>query len=38
VRTREVAAAQAEILNIARRLESDGKIVLKIEQGDDLLV
>jgi flagellar motor switch protein FliG len=38
VRTREVAAAQSEILNIARRLEAEGKIVLKVEQGDDLLV
>jgi flagellar motor switch protein FliG len=38
VRTREVTSAQSEILNIARKLEADGKIVLKIEQGDDLLV
>ncbi|HEX3435912.1 MAG TPA: flagellar motor switch protein FliG [Pseudacidobacterium sp.] len=38
VRTREVAVAQSEILNIARKLESEGKVILKIEQGDDLLV
>jgi flagellar motor switch protein FliG len=38
VRTREVAAAQQEILNLARRLESEGKVILKLEQGDDLLM
>jgi len=38
VRTREVTAAQHEILNLARKLEGEGKIILKIEQGDDLLV
>jgi flagellar motor switch protein FliG len=38
VRTREVASAQQEILNLARRLESEGKVILKLEQGDDLLV
>jgi len=38
VRTREVTAAQHEILNLARKLEADGKIILKIEQGDDLMV
>ncbi|HZY61074.1 MAG TPA: flagellar motor switch protein FliG [Edaphobacter sp.] len=38
VRTREVTIAQHEILNLARKLENEGKIILKIEQGDDLLV
>jgi flagellar motor switch protein FliG len=38
VRTREVTAAQHEILNLARKLEAEGKIILKIEQGDDLMV
>ena len=38
VRTREVTLAQHEILNLARKLEADGKLILKIEQGDDLLV
>lgn len=38
VRTREVALAQHEILNLARKLEAEGKVILKIEQGDDLLV
>lgn len=38
VRTREVAGAQQEILNIARRLESEGKVILKLEQGDDLIM
>lgn len=38
VRTREVAGAQQEILNLARRLESEGKVILKLEQGDDILM
>lgn len=38
VRTREAALAQHEILNLARKLEAEGKVILKIEQGDDLLV
>lgn len=38
VRTREVAGAQQEILNLARRLEAEGKIILKLEQGDDLIL
>jgi flagellar motor switch protein FliG len=37
VRSREVAQAQQEILNLARRLESEGKIVLKLESGDEML-
>ncbi len=38
VRSREVAAAQQEILNLARKLEAEGKVILKVEQGDDLMV
>jgi flagellar motor switch protein FliG len=38
VRTREVGGAQAEILTLARKLEQEGKIILKVEQGDDLMV
>jgi flagellar motor switch protein FliG len=38
VRTREVAGAQQEILNLARKLESEGQVILKLEQGDDLMV
>ncbi|ACO31615.1 MULTISPECIES: flagellar motor switch protein FliG [Acidobacterium] len=38
VRGREVAAVQQEILNLARKLEADGKIVLKVEAGDDLVM
>lgn len=37
VRTREVTGAQQEILSLARRLEAEGKIILKLEQGDDLI-
>ncbi len=37
VRSREVAQAQQEILNIARRLESEGKVILKLEAGDEML-
>jgi flagellar motor switch protein FliG len=38
VRSREVAQAQQEILNLARKLEAEGKVVLKLETGDELLV
>ncbi len=38
VRAREVSGAQSEILTMARKLELEGKIILKIEQGDDLMV
>jgi flagellar motor switch protein FliG len=38
VRTREVQLAKQEILNLARQLESEGKVVLKLEQGDDLMM
>jgi flagellar motor switch protein FliG len=37
VRTREVAQAQQEILNYARRLESEGKVILKLETGDEMM-
>ncbi len=37
VRSREVAAAQQEILNLARRLEAEGKVILKMETGDEML-
>lgn len=37
VRSREVAQAQQEILNLARRLEAEGKVVLKLEGGDEML-
>ncbi|MFP5276099.1 MAG: flagellar motor switch protein FliG [Acidobacteriota bacterium] len=37
VRSREVQAAQQEILNLARRLEAEGKIILKLETGDEML-
>jgi flagellar motor switch protein FliG len=37
VRSREVAQAQQEILTLARRLEAEGKIILKLETGDEML-
>jgi flagellar motor switch protein FliG len=37
VRSREVAQAQQEVLNLARRLEAEGKVVLKLETGDEML-
>jgi flagellar motor switch protein FliG len=37
VRSREVAQAQQEILSLARRLESEGKVILKLETGDEML-
>ena len=37
VRAREVTQAQHEILNLARRLESEGKVILKLETGDEML-
>ena len=37
VRSREVTQAQQEILNLARRLEAEGKVVLKLETGDEML-
>ena len=38
VRSREVYEAQQEILNLARRLEAEGKIILKLETGDEMIV
>jgi flagellar motor switch protein FliG len=35
VRGREVAGAQHEVLALARQLEAEGKVILKLEQGDD---
>jgi flagellar motor switch protein FliG len=37
VRSREVAQAQQEILNLARRLEAEGKVILKLETGEEML-
>jgi flagellar motor switch protein FliG len=37
VRAREVAQAQQEILSLARRLEAEGKVILKLETGDEML-
>ena len=37
VRSREVQQAQEEILNLARRLEAEGKVILKLETGDEML-
>jgi flagellar motor switch protein FliG len=37
VRSREVYEAQQEILNLARRLETEGKIILKLETGDEMI-
>jgi len=38
VRAREVTGAQQEILALARNLEAEGKVILKLEQGDDFVV
>lgn len=38
VRGRDVAAAQHEILTLARSLEAEGKVMLKVEAGDDLVM
>jgi flagellar motor switch protein FliG len=37
VRSKEVAVAQQEILTLARKLEADGKIILKMETGDEMM-
>jgi flagellar motor switch protein FliG len=37
VRSREVMQAQQEILTLARRLEAEGKVILKLETGDEML-
>jgi flagellar motor switch protein FliG len=38
VRTREVQGAKQEILNLARQMEAEGKVILKLEQGDDMMM
>lgn len=38
VRAREVQAAQREVIEVARRLEADGKLMLSAEGDDELLV
>jgi flagellar motor switch protein FliG len=38
VRGRDVSAAQHELLSIARKMESEGKIILKIEADNDLTI
>jgi flagellar motor switch protein FliG len=38
VRSRDIAAAQQEILTLARKLEEEGKIILRLEQDDALMV
>jgi flagellar motor switch protein FliG len=37
VRSREVAQAQQEILTLARKLEAEGKVILKLETGDEMM-
>ena len=38
VRMRDVGLAQQELLALARQLESEGKMMLKMEVDDDLTV
>ncbi len=38
VRVREVMQAQQEILTLARRLESEGKLILATEKEDDMMI
>jgi flagellar motor switch protein FliG len=38
VRGRDVAQAQQELLNLARRLEAEGKMTLKVEGDDDISI
>jgi flagellar motor switch protein FliG len=38
VRSRDVTAAQQELLNLANRLESEGKMVLRMEADNELSV
>jgi flagellar motor switch protein FliG len=38
VRGRDVAEAQQELLNLARKLEAEGKMTLKVEADDDLAI
>lgn len=37
VRSKDIASAQQEILALARKLEEEGKIVLRIEQDDSIM-
>ncbi len=37
-RARDIAKAQSEVVAIGRKLESEGKIVLKSEEEDDYVV
>jgi flagellar motor switch protein FliG len=38
VRGKDVAEAQQELLNLARRLEAEGKMTLKVDADDDLAI
>ena len=38
VRSKDVSAAQQELLLLARKLEAEGRMMLKVESGDDLNV
>jgi flagellar motor switch protein FliG len=38
VRGKDVAQAQQELLNLARRLETEGKMTLKVEVDDDIAI
>jgi flagellar motor switch protein FliG len=38
VRGKDVAKAQVDVVAIARKLEAEGKIVLKSDGGDDYVV
>jgi flagellar motor switch protein FliG len=38
VRAREVMGVQQEILVLARKLETDGKLILATEKEDDLML
>jgi flagellar motor switch protein FliG len=37
-RRKDIKAAQNEILKVAKKLEADGEIALKVENEDDQLV
>jgi flagellar motor switch protein FliG len=38
VRSKDVTAAKQELLALARTMENEGKIILKLEADDDLSV
>ena len=38
VRSRDVSAAQQELLSLANKLEAEGRIVLRLETDNDLSV